>query len=317
MSATAPIRVREVFGLDPLVPALRGCLLAIRGDRRMPPSRWGVSSLKILKPHISLPTWLGRRRADRRVPIYNLVNRDPAPRDRGYSVQVTHARDFRGAQLTYDGHIGTDFAVPVGTRVVAPAPGRVCRVSNEMQRGGLKVAVDHGGGLITTSNHLSRVLVEVGDDVARGQVIALSGMSGVDGLLFFPWLAPHVHFNVLLDGEAADPFAAPGETPIWRAGNDPTPHRGAPEADVSPSRFSAAAVDAGIAACSDPDMRARLAAVSDLWQRGIELIFARMFFFPLFSSFENIYAETHPRRPHIDLPFCADEWDGVMFPDRR
>ena len=61
-----------------------------------PPAQWGLSSRKIFKLHISVPTWLGCRRADRRVPIYNFVNRVSAPRDSGYSTRVTFARDFRG-----------------------------------------------------------------------------------------------------------------------------------------------------------------------------------------------------------------------------
>jgi murein DD-endopeptidase len=314
---SARLRVREVFGLDPLVPALRGCLLALRGDERMPATRWGVSSLAILKPHISLPTWLGRRRADRRIPIYNLPNRVPAPRDRGYSVRVTHARDFRGGRLTYDGHIGTDFAVPVGTRVVAPAAGHVCRVSNEMQRGGLKVGVDHGDGLITVSCHLSRVLVELGERVERGQVIGLSGMSGVDGILFFPWLSPHVHFNVLLDGEPADPFATFGETALWRTGNQPVAAASAPAAAPAPaprSRFDAAAVAEQIALCDDPGLRQHLATTADPYRRGIELVFARIFWGPQFRDVVPLDADGHPRSPRIDLPFAADEWDGIVFP---
>jgi murein DD-endopeptidase len=154
-----------------------------------------------------LRTWLGRRRADRRVPIYNLFNRTPTPIADGWSVRKTQVRDFRGGTLTYDSHNGTDFAVPPGTIVVAAAPGRVLRVSSEFNRGGLKVFVDHGRGLVTTSNHLGRALVRDGDLVRRGQPIALSGASGIDMFLMFPWNVPHVHFNVWLNGEPVDPFA--------------------------------------------------------------------------------------------------------------
>ena len=83
-------------------------------------------------------------------------------------MRVTQVRDFRGGTLTYDSHNGTDFAVPVGTEVLAAAPGRVFRVSNEFHRGGLKVFIDHGAGLITTSNHLARSLVRPGDVVRVG-----------------------------------------------------------------------------------------------------------------------------------------------------
>ena len=144
------------------------------------------------------------------------------PPGRPYSVRVTDCEDFQGGRWTYDGHVGTDLALPVGTAITAAAPGHVLRVRNDMNRGGLKVFIDHGGGLITSSNHLARALVREGDAVRRGQVIALSGMSSVDGLLFFPWLAPHLHFNVFLDGRPVDPFARPDETPLWRDGDAQT-----------------------------------------------------------------------------------------------
>src|SRR6185369_4667667 len=139
-----------------------------------------------------------------------------------------------GGTLTYDSHNGTDFVLPVGTVIVAPAPGKVLRVSSEFNRGGLKVFIDHGRGLATTSNHLARALVREGQTVRRGEPIALSGYSGIDSLIAFPFSAPHLHFNVWLDGAYVDPFAVeetptpppqapalPGETPLWKDGNDP------------------------------------------------------------------------------------------------
>ena len=51
--------------------------------------------------------------------------------------------------MTYDSHIGTDFAIPPGTEVVAPAEGIVRVVELRMERGGRKVSIDHGDGLAT------------------------------------------------------------------------------------------------------------------------------------------------------------------------
>jgi murein DD-endopeptidase len=106
--------------------------------------------------------------------------------------------------------------VPPGTIVARGGAGRVLRVSSEFNRGGLKVFVDHGAGSSrrrTTSGARSS---REGDLVRRGQPIALSGASGIDMLLMFPWNAPHVHFNVWLNGEPVDPFAEPGEASLWR-----------------------------------------------------------------------------------------------------
>ncbi|MEZ4435615.1 MAG: M23 family metallopeptidase [bacterium] len=312
-----PVRPAEVFGLDPLAPALRQCKLALLGDPHSPKSRWGPSSLRIFKPRVGVPLWLGRPRADRRVVITQLPNRVPPPPDAAYSVRATFARDYRGRRLSYDGHVGTDFAIPPGTAVVAPAAGLVRLVENRMERGGLKVALDHGDGLATTLGHLARALVQPGDRVARGDVVGLSGMSGVDGVLFFPWLAPHVHMNVLLDGAPVDPFAAPGETPIWRAGNHPLPAPAPALEDAAhPTTWDHDAIDATLATCRDPVTRAEIEALTDPDDRAFRLMIRRLFRGYLFTAPpRRLTARAHARRPRLDLPFAARDYDGVLYVD--
>ena len=73
-------------------------------------------------------------------------------------MKKTQVADFRGRDLTYDSHNGTDFAIPVGTRVLTAAAGRVVRQVSEFNRGGLKLFVDHGQGLMTCYAHLARPL---------------------------------------------------------------------------------------------------------------------------------------------------------------
>ncbi len=310
-----PVSPLEVFGLRPLLPALAQCKAALVGDAYAPPSQWGPSSLGCLKPRIALPLWLGRAWRSRRAVIYQLPNRNPAPKHAAYSVKITFAEDFRGRKLTYDGHVGTDFAVPVGTEVVAAAAGVVREIRKDMQRGGLKVCIDHGSGLITMSNHLSRALVREGQRVARGEVVALSGMSGVDGILFFPWLAPHVHYNVLLNGEVVDPFARPGEASIWRSGALPEPDRGGNEQGLEPTRWSERGVTDAVAACRDPELRARLERVADLGERAVRVAISRVLVAHRFEHFPVLVDEPHPRQPHLDLPFSAADYDSVVFAD--
>lgn len=297
------LRVREVFGLSPWRERLAQARLALGGDPYTPRSRFGLSSLRILRPWLSLPLWLGRDRPDGRVRVYNLYNHRPTPVEEGWSVRVTQVRDFRGGSLTYDSHNGTDFAVPPGSVVVAPAPARVVRISNEFHRGGLKLMLDHGGGLFTTSNHLARTLVAEGEEVDRGQPVALSGNSGLDGFAMFPWAAPHVHFNTWLGGEAVDPFPHDGRPSLWRGGLEVGPARPAGEAAPEPSPFDEQALAATIAACRDPELRARL-------HRGADVLFHRIYFPTRFGPHPP-FVPGAERRPCLDLPFA--HYRGLAF----
>lgn len=313
MSAEPPISIAEAFGLSPLTVRARETWLALRGGEQVPPTRFDASSLSMFMPRLSVKTYLGWRRPDRLVPIYNLFNRTPTPLSAGWSVRKTQVRDFRGGTLTYDSHNGTDLIVPIGTLVVAPAPARVMRVSSEFNRGGLKVFLDHGDGLITTSNHLARSLVRVGDVVARGQPIALSGYSGLDGLSTFPIGAPHIHFNVWLDGEYVDPFAEPGEVALWRDGNDPTPCASPAAERFAPTQWDPAGVRAAIEACTSERSRQEILAFSDFDERAAAVLFHRNYYPTRFAARPALAEGGHARAPRLSLPLSPDDYVGVAF----
>jgi murein DD-endopeptidase len=315
------LRLTEVLGLTRDTPAQ--AWLALRGDASVPGSRFGLSSLRQYTPRLAVQTWLGGHTVPRHAVIMNLVNHTPTPIEEGWSVRITRVRDFRGHGLTYDSHNGTDFAVPPGTTVVAAAPGRVVSIRSEYNRGGLKLAIDHGGGLLTSSNHLARALVRVGDVVTRGQPVALSGYSGIDALAAFPFVAPHVHYNVCLGGLLVDPFAArPGEhgaASLWRA-QPIAAHRGeavAADADFSPTVFDPARVDALLARVRDDARRAALAAIDDVSLRAWELVLESCTYPMRFGGAGAGAAlfDAPPRRALLDLPFSSRELDGAVFAD--
>lgn len=75
-------------------------------------------------------------------------------------------------------HFGIDIAAPTGTPVRAPVGGVVTYIHPGMFFAGTTLVVDHGYGLSSTFLHLHEVLVEVGQEVTQGQVIATVGATG-------------------------------------------------------------------------------------------------------------------------------------------
>ncbi|MEO0947791.1 MAG: M23 family metallopeptidase [Cyanobacteria bacterium J06641_5] len=156
-------------------------------------------------------------------------DRDPSP----------EAIDFDCGRLTYDGHKGTDFAIPDartmarGVPVVASAPGTVLHVRDGVpdrrlqgklppelagKECGNGIVIDHGDGWTTQYCHLRQgsVSVKPGDRLAAGDPIGLVGQSGLASF-------PHVHLQVALNDRIVDPFVGPGapsgcqgaRQPLW------------------------------------------------------------------------------------------------------
>ena len=95
-------------------------------------------------------------------------------------------------------HSGLDLAVASGTEVMAADSGRVL-VSGWNGGYGYFIAIDHGNGISTAYGHNSRLLVNEGDIVTKGQTIALSGSTGLS-------TGPHLHFEVRKDGKPVNPI---------------------------------------------------------------------------------------------------------------
>ena len=306
----------EVLGLHPLPERLRQTLVALRGAPDVPPSRMGLSSLRMLRPRIALPLWRGRPYVEGRVLVTNLFNHQQTPVELGWSVKRTQVEDFRGRDLTYDSHNGTDFSVPVGTPVLAAAPGRVALVLSEFNRGGLKVLIDHGRGLMTCSAHLARALVREGDEVERGDPVALSGYSGLDGFATVPLGTPHVHFNTWLNGEPVDPFGHGDEPSMWVGGAMPLPPAASPaDEPITASAYDEEKVSEIIDGCRTDQIKQWLSRTRALELRATRTL-AQMSYYPTrFALRQSPYDRLYPREPVLSLPFPGDLFEGVVFVD--
>ena len=162
--------------------------------------------------------------------VQNYLDRDPGP---GFE-------DVACGALGYDGHEGTDFALPTlaamraGVDVLAAAPGVVLGRRDGMpdvsfrdpgapdvegRECGNGVSIEHGDGWTTQYCHMARgsVAVRVGERVEAGDVLGRIGLSGETEF-------PHVHLSLRRGEEHVDPFDAGGAPcgaepePLWADG---------------------------------------------------------------------------------------------------
>ena len=118
------------------------------------------------------------------------------------SVEVTNPYGWQEHPVTKQKslHSGVDLAADYGTNVLAVADGTVLDCSYDAAFGYI-LTLEHENGVQTQYAHLSEFLVEFGDVVRQGQIIAKTGDSG--------WTTgPHLHLGVLINGETADPLEA-------------------------------------------------------------------------------------------------------------
>jgi murein DD-endopeptidase MepM/ murein hydrolase activator NlpD len=140
--------------------------------------------------------------------IYATVT-EPALWSRPFIVPVdgvTGGRNF-GHRRVFNGqprapHSGADLRADTGTPIHAANTGRVVLAKNLFFSGNA-VFVDHGLGVYTVYLHLSKIYVEPGQIVERGQVVGLAGATGrVTG--------PHLHWGVHMVDARVDPFSLIG-----------------------------------------------------------------------------------------------------------
>lgn len=97
-------------------------------------------------------------------------------------------------------HEGIDFVAPMGTPVLATAPGQVVQARYNGAYGNM-VEVEHAEGFSTRYAHLQAMLVAVGQKVRSGERLGLLGNTGRS-------TGPHLHYEVLFQGQAMHPVNA-------------------------------------------------------------------------------------------------------------
>ena len=95
-------------------------------------------------------------------------------------------------------HHGVDYLIPEGTAVFATADGTVKSLSEKNSSHGKAITIDHGNGYETSYSHLLDIRVRKGQKVKRGDIIALSGNSGLS-------FVPHLHYEVRYRDTRVDP----------------------------------------------------------------------------------------------------------------
>lgn len=95
-------------------------------------------------------------------------------------------------------HKGVDFAVPIGTPVLAVGDGLVIFKKNDPFAGNY-IVIKHGRQYITRYMHLKKIFVQVGEKVKKGDKIASSGNTGRS-------TGPHLHFEIWVNHQAVNPL---------------------------------------------------------------------------------------------------------------
>ncbi|MGD8915158.1 MAG: M23 family metallopeptidase [Syntrophobacterales bacterium] len=102
---------------------------------------------------------------------------------------------FTGAK---EFHNGLDISGKKGTPIIAPARGKVIEKGKDLYQGNY-LRINHGWGCVTIFAHLLSTVVDVDQEVDRGELIAYMGSTGRS-------TGPHLHYQIEVNGKPVDPF---------------------------------------------------------------------------------------------------------------
>jgi murein DD-endopeptidase MepM/ murein hydrolase activator NlpD len=105
---------------------------------------------------------------------------------------------YKGEKIDEQVHMGVDLASIANAEVQAANNGLVI-FADRMGIYGLTVVLDHGQGLASVYSHLSRIGVEIDKQVTKGDLIGLTGQTGLAG-------GDHLHFGIMVSGVFVNPI---------------------------------------------------------------------------------------------------------------
>jgi murein DD-endopeptidase MepM/ murein hydrolase activator NlpD len=148
--------------------------------------------LQVIEPQLAM---LVESAEDYRSMLWAFPSLNPCPEG-----VLTSGFGYRRSPFTrrWKFHTGLDLAGPIGTPIIAPAPGIVIQAGWNSGYG-RSLEIDHGYGLVSRFAHTSRLYVKLGDKISRGQLIGAVGQTGQS-------TGPHLHYEVMVNGERVDPM---------------------------------------------------------------------------------------------------------------
>ena len=105
---------------------------------------------------------------------------------------------YQGKKVDEQTHLGVDLASTANARIEAANNGRVV-LADRLGIYGLAVMIDHGQGVFSLYGHLSKIEAQLNQEVKKGDLIGLSGQTGLAG-------GDHLHFSMIVNGVFVDPL---------------------------------------------------------------------------------------------------------------
>ncbi|MBW2284927.1 MAG: M23 family metallopeptidase, partial [Deltaproteobacteria bacterium] len=105
---------------------------------------------------------------------------------------------YRGKKIDEQVHLGVDLASLAQSPVQATNSGRTI-FTGDMGIYGLTVVIDHGQGISSGYSHLSKISVQTGQEISRGEEIGFTGQTGLAG-------GDHLHFGIMVHGIPVNPI---------------------------------------------------------------------------------------------------------------